>query len=67
MAMDDLRLVVRARWLSDSKDVFFFRLLASSLHRRKRARTVIVQHHKIREVGWGKKKLVYLDASAQQF
>ena len=49
--------------LSDSKDVFFFRLFASSLHRRKRARTdvgstfdksqVIVQRHKIREVGWG--------------
>ena len=60
--------------LSDFKDVFFFRLLTGSLHRRKRARTdtaeglgssdVIVQHHRIREVCWeAKEVLVYLDAS----
>ena len=61
--------------VADFKDVFFFRLLAGSLHRRKRARTdpglgmdasqVVIQHHKIREVCWDQKEvLVYLDAAA---
>ena len=61
--------------LSDAKDVFVFRLLASSLHRRKRARTdvapsfessqVIVQQRKSQEVLWDKKQvMVCLDAAA---
>ena len=60
--------------VADVKDVFVFRLLCGSLHRRKRARTdlgtslqsseVVVQHHRIREVYFDEKEvLVYLDAA----